>query len=109
MTRVKWISLILLLAVAAYFGAVGVVWLTRPAPGVTEENARLLRKGMTLEQVEQLLGSPGDTAWLKDPPEFYWYFWCNDTLRVYAVFDDTDRLHSTYMSSGQSPFFTDED
>jgi hypothetical protein len=35
------------------------VWLTCPQPGVTERNFYRLRKGMTLRDVEAILGEPG--------------------------------------------------
>lgn len=35
-------------------------WLTAPTPGVTWDNFRRLRKGMSARQVEALLGKPPD-------------------------------------------------
>src|SRR5262249_29487410 len=45
----------ILLAVA---GFAFVHWLTTPPPGVTLENFRRLRQGMTISEVEALLGEP---------------------------------------------------
>jgi hypothetical protein len=36
----------------------GIYWLIPPTPGVTLENFRRLRKGMTLDQAQAVLGEP---------------------------------------------------
>src|SRR5262245_54574584 len=48
------------------------------APGVPEANARLLRVGMPLQEVEALLGGPGTQEWRAGTPARrswtrYWY------------------------------------
>src|SRR5262245_5710010 len=42
-------------------------WLLSPFPGVTRENCARLRPGMTVQQVEAILGGPaGDRLWWVD-------------------------------------------
>src|SRR5262249_31841097 len=106
MKRSKWIACILLLAVAAYLGAVGVVWFTRPTPGITEENALLLRRGMTLQRGEALFGSIGlksEIRCLNDNDGSKHYCWYGekvvvdhfpDRIIVVACFDNSGTLTS---------------
>ncbi|MBI3407009.1 MAG: hypothetical protein HY040_01465 [Planctomycetes bacterium] len=99
MKRLKWVACILLLAVAGYFGAVGVVWLTRPTPGLTEENARLLRRGMTLQEVNALFSSVGI---LTEKAERFYVWHGTDTKRILLVqlnFDEYDRLIRAHLAS----------
>ncbi len=54
-------KLLILTSGLALLGVAGVGlldWITSPAPGVTWENFRRLREGMTLEHAETLLGKP---------------------------------------------------
>src|SRR5262245_38174595 len=114
MTRVRWIALIFLVAFATYLGAVGVVWLTRPTPGLTVENARLLRRGMTLEQVEQLFGSQVERfeccGWARKVPnrgETTCCEWSSENeplLFVLVVFDNSDTLIGASVA-GDGPYF----
>ena len=59
MPRRKWIIAVLLLAVFSLAGVYGVLWLTAPTPGLTEENALRLRAGMTLQEVENIFAFSG--------------------------------------------------
>jgi hypothetical protein len=55
-----------LLAVLAFAGVLLAPRLLAPEPGVTAENFQRIRKGMTLEEVEAILGQPG--SWGNQPP-----------------------------------------
>src|SRR5262249_61720109 len=56
--RRKWTIWLLLLALVGIAGTHGMLWLTTPTPGLTEENVRRLRAGMTVQDVERLFGGP---------------------------------------------------
>ena len=47
---------LLLLALVAVGGTYGILWLTAPTPGFTEENVLRIRRGMTPQQVQNLFG-----------------------------------------------------
>jgi hypothetical protein len=57
MTRRKWL-IFPILAIVVLAG-VSIYWLIPPRPGVTRANFHRLHKGMTLAQVEAILGSTG--------------------------------------------------
>src|SRR5262249_53762675 len=67
-----------------------------PWPGVTEANARRVRAGMTVEQVEALLGAPAEKVgrrpwfgggWEKEA----WRFWQGSRVSVLIEFDKDGR------------------
>jgi hypothetical protein len=51
------VGMVVLLGVAGF----GLHWLTRPTPGITWDNFRRLRKGLSAKDVEALLGEPHRT------------------------------------------------
>jgi hypothetical protein len=71
---------LLLLGLPAGFVAVLVcAWPLWPRSAITRENAARIQKGMTLAQVEQLLGGPARNeegpfieAWGSNPPTAFW-------------------------------------
>jgi hypothetical protein len=80
-------GMVALLGVA---GFVLFVWLTTPTPGVTWENFRRLRVGMSLEDVEQMLGRQEQSMeWGFGAATRYW--WGEDVV-VDLTFDTDQRL-----------------
>jgi hypothetical protein len=80
--------LVLLAGAVALLGVAGFtlfLWLTTPSPGVTWENYRRLRIGMSAGYVEALLGEPrvvnkwGDGTTSK--------IWWNEEVRIWLSFD----------------------
>ena len=111
MKRVKWIALILVLAVVTYLGAAGVVCLTRPTPGLTVENARLLRRGMTLEQVEELFGCAGYCIFTEpnSGEACKVYVWSNELgPNVWIQFDAARQVTWSSFLFGRDPINVDE-
>ena len=78
----------------ALLGMAGVallLWLTRPTPGVTWENFRCLREGMSVRDVEALLGKPDRV--LEGPARTH-RFWQGEEVVISLTWDagDADRL-----------------
>jgi hypothetical protein len=63
------VGAVVLLGVA---GFVLLVWLTKPTPGVTWDNFRRLREGMSPKDVEALLGEPYDVEDYRTYTNRYW-------------------------------------
>jgi hypothetical protein len=55
------------LALLGLAGLATFLWLTTPPPGVSRDNFYRLRKGMTLQEVEAILGEPG----VEEHPSFF--------------------------------------
>ena len=77
----------------ALLGAAGfalAVWLTRPAPGVSWENYRSLRAGMSTRDAEMLLGQPQEVfEW---PEGWTTRYWRSEEIVMSLVFDAGPRL-----------------
>src|SRR5262245_35392315 len=71
----------------------------QPTPGLTEENARRLRAGMTLEQVEALFGCAGVRCSFRFPRVKQSYCWraVENGLFVTVELDDTNHLTRAYF------------
>src|SRR5947208_2840190 len=59
-------------------------------PGVTMENARRLRAGMTLQEIEKVMGRPGIKGWYVESPEVP-VTWQGDGFEVCVCFYDFSR------------------
>jgi hypothetical protein len=89
-------KLLLGVGALAFLGMAGfvlLIWLTTPTPGVTWENYRRLRRGMSIGDVQALLGEPnqtfrlaGSAATRKD----WWDEWDTD-VEIHLYFN-ADRL-----------------
>lgn len=104
------------------------VWLTTPTPGVTWENYRRLRIGMSARDVKALLGARylrvvgsaiSDNEYLIEEREEVCETlggtrcWRGEELAIYLTFDEADRLTSGEAFRGQVarhgiPLLTDE-
>ena len=84
-------AVVLLVAGFALF-----VWLTRPTPGVTWENFRRLHIGMSVKEVERLLGEPHEVYGSRRGTERYWK---SQEVEISLTFD-TEGL---YDGRGHSP------
>jgi hypothetical protein len=82
-----------LLAVAGY----GLLrWLTAPTPGVTWENFRRLREGMTFQEVEALLGKPHKTDLIDGFTSLhYWGQWQSEEVGICLGFFPQRLSHGT--------------
>jgi hypothetical protein len=88
--------LLLLLGVA---GGV-LIWLTYPKPGVTRANYMRIREGMTLREVEALLGGPATgegplhcaDGLILDYPGWYQKWWEGADLSILINYDDDRRV-----------------
>ena len=58
-------------------------------PGVTEANIKRIREGMTVQQVEAILGAP--RRFQTDPAIGWW--WEGETGTAVVVFDENERVH----------------
>jgi hypothetical protein len=86
-------QLLLSLAAMVLLGVGGVVlflWLTTPAPGVTWDNFRRLRAGMSSKKVASLLGERGDVTHQFDGT--LQRVWHSEEVTIYLNFDPTDQL-----------------
>src|SRR5438552_2519853 len=68
-------------------------------PGVTKADFDRIEEGMTLQEVEQILGKPGTYTW----GGFYWHF--DDGAGAFVVFDfnGASAGHKTWQDSTESP------
>jgi hypothetical protein len=72
--RRRRLLLVVGLLVAATLGIGLYLWITTPRPGVTRENFRRLRVGMTLQEAEEIMGGRAKeepSGW-KGPPIWVW-------------------------------------
>src|SRR5262249_10934433 len=100
MRRRKLMAWLLLLAFVAVAGTMGVLWLTAPTPGLTEENAVRLRAGMSVQQVQKIFGRRG-VRWTRS--DSCAYMWHNETgLLVNAHFDKHGNLTTASMATHPS-------
>jgi hypothetical protein len=63
--------------------------LLAPPPGVTEENARRIRPGMSRAWTERVLGPPADAVYCGGALQFA--YWRGPACRVWVRFEDGDR------------------
>jgi hypothetical protein len=77
-------------------------WLLSLRPGVTEANARRIKQGMTLIEVEAVLGSP---TGIRDPTlEFHWppsgpaVCWETKNFGIYVWFDECGKARGIMLS-----------
>jgi hypothetical protein len=64
-------------------------WVVGPAPGVTEANARRIKPGMTLREVEAILGARGLCVWDGTSSTIFRphpYLWAGPDARVIVEF-----------------------
>jgi hypothetical protein len=90
--RLLWfVGLIVLLT---GLGGVTMMWLYSPRPGLTRENAHRFRYGMTIQQMQSLLGSEGieDEHQGMGGPRRWETGEGEEMIQVIAVFDDQGRL-----------------
>ena len=62
MTKKRWIVLAGILAACVWL-ALAVLALLPPRPGITPANIQRIEEGMTLAEVEEILGGPGVERW----------------------------------------------
>jgi hypothetical protein len=84
-------------------------WALSLQPGVTEANAKRIRLGMTLQEVEALLGSPNYLippvtfkvgTLIPRPPDGEWN---SDCVRVVVLFDEDGRVEEvTWSPTGKA-------
>ena len=83
------ISLAVLAAV--FVGGYVALWMTAPGPGPTPGNAEAIRLGMTMQEVEGLLGGPGENAYTVALPAGAftksWGIQCSAPYSVSVVFN----------------------
>jgi hypothetical protein len=121
MTRRRMLLFGLLAAVAAVVGIAVAAWLLWPGSAITRENAADIREGMTLAEVEAMLGGPARDETTgpverEEPPEFAepdargirWritfldmrsgvHRWESDQARVWVHFDDAGRATDCHV------------
>jgi hypothetical protein len=73
-------------------------WMLTPPPGVTEANVKRIRPGMTLAEVESILGGPGDRLLLTNREKAFTargllYFWAGDAGSAWVVVTEDGRVH----------------
>src|SRR4051794_40059365 len=86
--RLAWVGVALCL-VALALGVT--VRLLEPPPGVTEANVRRIRLGMTLAEVEAVLGQPPDSC-EAETEEVWSATWSGEEGDVDVTFDEKDRI-----------------
>jgi hypothetical protein len=106
---------------AVALGSLTIVVLDRPSPGVTEENYDRITYGMTLAEVQGLLGGEGEEAdpmsdtfirppigmmraiWAAGKPmgNTFVRTWCGDGLTVYVSFEDGRVTQRPWVKDGQ--------
>jgi hypothetical protein len=100
MTKKRWIVLAGILAACVCL-TLGVLALLPPRPGVTEANVERIEDGMTREEVEALLGGPGEFSYPRPskalaPAKKYrdGVLWCHprSNATVIVNFDDRERV-----------------
>ena len=97
----------LLLGMAAILLTVGglalVHWLTAPTPGVTWENFRHLRIGMSVKDLEALLGEPYETA--EQPDGVIQRVWRGEEVEITLWFGtEEDDVFRGRLASGAASF-----
>jgi hypothetical protein len=88
-----------LLALLGLAGLVLAAWLTRPQPGVTEENYGRITYGMTLAEVQGLLGGEAE-EWTPMGNTLIGT-WRRDGLTVYVSFQGGRVWQRARMKDGQ--------
>ena len=84
-------------------------WTLSLQPGVTDANARRIRVGMTLEEVEALLGGLGEaiangSEWEVRGQTVQWWRWVGSTGVVRVIVDETGRVvEARWRPSGKAP------
>jgi hypothetical protein len=72
------------------------VWVMSPTPGVSRENFLRIRKGMTLSEVEAILGEPGKRAGYRGLSTG----WSREKVLILITVDETkcvrDGMHRDY-------------
>jgi hypothetical protein len=64
------------------------VWLAWPRPGITEANGARIQVGMTLREVEALLGEPAGSEFREAyDPAVRWRAWEGPAIRASVAFD----------------------
>jgi hypothetical protein len=88
MRRRKWLLIVTALALLGVAGFFLFLWATSTAPvsGVTLENFRRLRVGMSSSEVEGLLGKPQKTL-KRDWENWDWTIWPTKEVAIYLLFD----------------------
>jgi hypothetical protein len=66
-------------------------WALSLRPGITAANIKRIRPGMTVTEVEALLGQRGGRYFPEDPPPAVWV-WVGPTRSVWVSTDDADRV-----------------
>jgi hypothetical protein len=84
---------------AMALGLLTVVVLPSPRPGVTRENYRRITYGMTLAEVEGLLGGEGEE--LEPMGNTFVRTWRGDGLTVYVSFQGGRVSQRAWMKDGQ--------
>jgi hypothetical protein len=95
-----------LLGLVALAGLAAFVRFTAPTPGVTVENYRRLRIGMTAQQVEAILGE-GPTSQQPTAARGRWQkYWKGKELTIYLLFErDGIVLRGNAGPADRDPFF----
>ena len=93
--------LLLGVGVLAVLGMAGmVVWESQPRPGITRANYERIREGMTLVEVEAILGRPGDGfGGDGDTPRVR--FWQGDHVKVTVWFDTDGCVEAGWCGTGE--------
>jgi hypothetical protein len=89
-TRELWLAgfVLFVTCVAGY-----VVWLAWPRPGITESNCARIQVGMTLEEVEALLGGPAGSEFREAyDPAVRWRAWEGPAIRASIAFDSRGKV-----------------
>jgi hypothetical protein len=87
--RPWWTGFVLFITCMA--GYVG--WLAWPRPGITEANGARIQVGMTLPEVEVLLGEPAGSEFKEAyDPALRWRAWEGRAVRVSIAFDPKGRV-----------------
>jgi hypothetical protein len=87
MKRKWWLAVAALVVLAALM-AIGILLFLPPKPGITYGNYSRLEKGMSHQQVTQLLGEP------TDPPIFYGRLWENENDIIWVTYDEAGLVRS---------------
>jgi hypothetical protein len=106
--------LLLLLAVAVLAVPSGYLLLPSRDARITWANCAKIKKGMTEQEVEAILGPPGNyTGWPHGEPPFYWYerpaekYWFGEEALIRVSFDPVERTVCFAESHPSSSVYKD--